>query len=67
MDELVAFDPDSFEFPEGISFDKTGNAYVSMISQGQIRRITPDGSQSLVATITASRLRSAGLEVAPWG
>jgi hypothetical protein len=60
VDELVAFDPDSFEFPEGISFDKTGNAYVSMIFLGQIRRIAPDGSQSAVATITGPQLRSRG-------
>jgi hypothetical protein len=50
---FVTFDPGAFEFPEGISFDKTGNAHVSMIFPGQIRRLAPDGSQSVVATIPA--------------
>jgi hypothetical protein len=45
--------PGASGFLEGISFDKTGNGYVSMIFLGQIRRISPDGSQSVVATIPA--------------
>jgi len=67
VEEFVAFDPAAAEFPEGISFDKTGNAYVSMILLGQIRKIAPDGSQSVVATIEAPGFSVAGLEVAPWG
>jgi sugar lactone lactonase YvrE len=67
VQDFVTFDPGAFEFPEGISFDKTGNAYVSMIFLGHIRRISPDGSQSVVATIPAPGFGVAGLEVAPRG
>lgn len=53
VQEFVTFDPGASGFLEGIRFDKTGNGYVSMIFLGQIRRISPDGSQSVVATIPA--------------
>lgn len=67
VSEFVAFDPGAGEFAEGISFDKSGNAYVSMTALGQIRRIGPDGTQSVVATIESPGLGVAGLEVAPSG
>lgn len=67
VEQLVAFDPDAFEFPEGISIDKPGNIYVSMIALGQIWKIASDGSRSVVATIKTPGFGPAGLEVTPWG
>lgn len=67
VQEVVTFDPGAFEFPEGISFNKTGDAYVSMISLDQIWRISPDGSQSVMATIPAPGFGVAGLKVTPRG
>lgn len=67
VEEVIAFDPAAAEFPEGITVDKTGDVYVSMTLLGQIRKITPDGKQSVVATIPAPGFGVAGLESAPWG
>ena len=39
------YDPALGEFPEGIAIDKTGNIFVTMPSE--IRKITPDGVESL--------------------
>ncbi|WP_191244471.1 SMP-30/gluconolactonase/LRE family protein [Amycolatopsis deserti] len=65
---FVTFDPAAGEFPEGVAFDKTGNLYVSLLPASQIRRITPDGTQSVVADFgTAGGAGPAGLAVAPNG
>lgn len=61
VEEVVAFDPAAAEFPEGITVDKTGDVYVSMTLLGQIRKIAPDGTQSVVATIPAP-----GFALAAW-
>jgi len=39
------YDPTLGEFPEGIAIDKTENIFVSI--QSEIRKITPDGTESL--------------------
>jgi sugar lactone lactonase YvrE len=44
---VIEYDPAAGEFPEGIAVDKPGNVYVSLDNLGQIRKISPDGSESL--------------------
>ena len=39
------------EFPEGIAVDKTGNLFVSINTLGQIWKIKPDGTETLLLTI----------------
>lgn len=42
------YDPDLGELPEGIAIDLQGNIYVSITPLGQLRKIRPDGSESIV-------------------
>jgi sugar lactone lactonase YvrE len=44
---VIHYDPAVPELPEGIAVDKVGNIYVGLDLPGQIRKITPDGSESL--------------------
>jgi sugar lactone lactonase YvrE len=46
---LVEFLPS--ELPEGLAVDSQGNAYVSMIASGEIRKIAPDGTQAKFAQV----------------
>jgi len=48
---LVLFDFDAMETPESIVFDRFDNAYVTLSNLGEIRRITPDLSQTTLATL----------------
>ncbi|MFF5986676.1 SMP-30/gluconolactonase/LRE family protein [Prauserella flavalba] len=64
---FVTFDPAAGEFPEGVAFDKTGDLYVSLIPRNEIRRIEPDGTQSVVARFPAGGGGPAGLAVQPDG
>jgi sugar lactone lactonase YvrE len=41
------YDPNAFEFPEGIAIDKQGNIFVSLAPIGQIRKISPEGTETL--------------------
>ena len=52
---VASFDPSNNEFPESIAIDKVGNIYVSLgppgfIGEifGQIRKIRPDGTQTVL-------------------
>lgn len=63
VETFVAFDPVAGEFPEGIAVDKTGNVYVSMIVLNQIRKIDPNGIQSVVAEFDVPGAGPAGLAV----
>jgi sugar lactone lactonase YvrE len=51
VETLVSFDASQLETPESIVFDKAGNIYISLALTGEIRRITPDGTQSTFALI----------------
>lgn len=51
VDTVVSFDPSAGEFPEGVAVDKRGISYVSLPPTGQLRAITPDGSQRVIATL----------------
>lgn len=59
---LVAFDPATGEFPEGIAFDKTGNIYVTLLPRDEFRRIDPSGAQDVV-TFFAAGTHPAGVVV----
>jgi sugar lactone lactonase YvrE len=52
IETVVTFDVSVPELPEGLAFDKVGNAYVGLIAPAsEIVRITPDGDRSTFATI----------------
>lgn len=55
--------PAAGEFPEGVAVDKTGNVYVSLSPIGQVRKIAPDGSQSVLATLPVGAFGPLGLAV----
>ena len=44
---IQTYDPAAGEFPEGIAVDKQGNVFVSMAPLGQIRKISPEGTETL--------------------
>lgn len=64
LEVVTEFDPDLGELPEGIAIDKVGNIYVSMGAVGgplgEIRRISPDGTQTTMVELDAA---AAGLAV----
>jgi sugar lactone lactonase YvrE len=44
-----SYDYSQAELPEGVAVDKRGNLYVSLAPPGQIWKISPNGSESLLA------------------
>ena len=48
---LVLFDHFAGETPESIVFDRSDNAFITLSSLGEIRRLTPEGDQSTVAIL----------------
>ena len=51
---VATFDPTQGQLPEGVAVDKEGNIYVGFFPTGQILKITPDGEQSIFATVDVS-------------
>jgi len=51
LETVVLYDPAVGELPEGIAVDKVGNLFVTLAPLGQIRKITPDGSETIFATL----------------
>jgi sugar lactone lactonase YvrE len=49
VDTVVLFNPNAFETPESIQFDRHGNAYISLALTGEVRKIAPDGTQTTLA------------------
>lgn len=47
VEEVISYDRDAGQFPEGVTVDKTGNVFASLDPLGQIRKISPDGSELL--------------------
>jgi hypothetical protein len=47
LSTVALFNPAAFETPEGVQFDRHGNAYLSMALTGEIRKIAPDGTQDV--------------------
>lgn len=44
---IRTYDPAEGEFPEGIAVDKQGNIFVTMAPIGEIRKISPQGTETL--------------------
>lgn len=51
LSSVRLYDANEGEFPEGLAVDKVGNLYVSVSSLGQVWKIKPDGSETLLLTI----------------
>jgi len=49
VETVALFNPNAFETPEAIQFDRRGNAYISMALTGEVRKIAPDGTQTTLA------------------
>jgi len=45
----VLFNPNAFEAPESVQFDRHGNAYISLALTGEVRKVAPDGTQTTLA------------------
>jgi sugar lactone lactonase YvrE len=68
IETVVAFNPAVGEFPEGVALDKTGNLYVSLIEPvGDVLKITPDGSRSVLAHFDAANFGPLGLATSASG
>ena len=50
VETVALFNPSLFETPESIAIDHDNNKYVSLALTGEIRKITPDGTQSTYVT-----------------
>jgi sugar lactone lactonase YvrE len=48
---VATFDPTQSQLPEGVALDDEGNIYVGFYPTGQILKITPNGTQSILATL----------------
>jgi sugar lactone lactonase YvrE len=48
---VVTFDATQSEFPEGLAIDKEGNIYAALTFTGCIWKMTPNGTQSILATL----------------
>jgi sugar lactone lactonase YvrE len=50
IERVVSFDPAAGELPEGLAVDSRDDAYVSLVNPvAQIRKVEPNGTQSVVA------------------
>lgn len=64
LQTFVSIDAAAGEFPEGVAFDRTGTLYVSLLGGVQeVRRVEPDGAQSIVTTFDVPGFGPAGLAV----
>lgn len=64
IETVRTYDSAAGELPEGLTVDKRGRIYLSMTFLGELRRIDPDGSEHLVATLpTGSGFGPLGLAV----
>lgn len=57
------FDYDPPFLPEGIAIDKRGNIFVSVASQSELRKITPEGTETTLATLATGGFGLLGLAV----
>jgi sugar lactone lactonase YvrE len=56
-------DYDAPFLPEGIAIDKDGNFYVSLANQSELRKVTPDGTESVLTTLPTGGFGLLGLAV----
>jgi sugar lactone lactonase YvrE len=50
---VATFNGAAGQLPEGIAITRTGDVYVTLLPLGQVIRVAPDGSWSVVATLDA--------------
>jgi sugar lactone lactonase YvrE len=67
LETVVTFDPHAHEYPEGVAVDPSGALYVSLSSIGEIRRIAPDGTQTVLAQLHVAGGYTLGITLAPDG
>lgn len=48
VETFRSYDASANEHPEGIAVDRDGNVYASLARLGQVRKISPDGSESII-------------------
>lgn len=58
---VATFDPNQSQLPEGVAVDKESNVYIGFYPTGQILKITPQGKQSIFATLDVSGSVGRGL------
>jgi sugar lactone lactonase YvrE len=51
LEPVAFFDGSANEYPEGITVDRQGNTYLSLVFAGKIVKVTPDGVKSDYASI----------------
>src|SRR5437870_11134824 len=62
IQDVVAFNAASGEFPEGLAIDKRGPIYASLINPvAEVRRFAPGGGQEVVAHFAVSGFGPLGL------
>jgi sugar lactone lactonase YvrE len=49
---VATFDVTQSEFPEGLAIDKWGNLYAALTFTGEIWKMTPEGEQSILTTLS---------------
>lgn len=59
----TVIDYDAPFLPEGIAMDKQGNLFVTLANQAEVRMITPDGTESTLATLPDGGFGVLGLAV----
>jgi len=59
----TVIDYDAPFLPEGIAMDKQGNLFVGMANQAEVRMITPDGTESTLASLPTGGFGLLGLAV----
>jgi sugar lactone lactonase YvrE len=68
VETVAVFNPAAGEFPEGVAVDKTGNVYVSLVEPaGDVLKITPGGSRSVLAHFDAASFGPLGLATSASG
>jgi sugar lactone lactonase YvrE len=67
LETVATFDPHAQEYPEGVAVDPSGALFVSLSSIGEIRRIAPDGTQTVLARIHVAGGYTLGIALAPDG
>jgi sugar lactone lactonase YvrE len=61
LERVLSFDPP--QLPEGVAVDRHGNVYVGFAPTGELLKLTPAGTQSIVATLPVGGGFTAGLAV----